>query len=62
MKQPKERVASSSTAFAYPYGKDKIKCNNSIAQMANNCLSITKTLVEDEEMKLKVFKNGIQIN
>lgn len=36
--------------------------NNSIAQMANNCLSLTHTLVEDEEMKLKVFKNGVQIN
>lgn len=62
VKQSKESVASSSTAFAYPYGKDKTKCNNSIAQMANNCLSLTHTLVEDEEMKLKVFKNGVQIN
>ncbi|QFG06639.1 hypothetical protein HWC59_gp16 [Proteus phage Myduc] len=36
--------------------------NNSITKMANNCLSLTHTLVEDEEMKLKVFKNGVQIN
>lgn len=62
MKQSKVRVVSSRTAFAYPYGKGKIKCNNSIAQMAHNCLSLTKTLVEDEEMKLRVFKNGKQIN